>query len=167
MRRYRVLALTAATAVAVGLAAPTAAAWDRPPNSGTSITVTPTTVPRGGQLTIEVEAPECRASGGSVTSPVFPDTPLQPRSGSNALVANPRVNSNAGQGLYDITVRCDGRIFTKPAAFTVIGGVQGGLGGSVTGTTGTDIALGGGLVAAAALGGGVVVMRRRAVAQGL
>jgi hypothetical protein len=140
-----------------------AAAWDNPPPSRTSITVSPTSVPRGGQLTIEVDAPECRASGGSVTSPVFPDTALQPRPGSRALVANPRVNSNAGQGLYDVTVRCDGRIFSKPAAFTVIGGVMGGLGGSVTGTTGADAAIGGALVAAA-LGGGVVVMRRRAVA---
>ncbi|MFC8147451.1 hypothetical protein ACFUKV_37785 [Streptomyces paradoxus] len=73
------------------------------------------------------------------------------------------VNSNARPGPYDVTVTCDGRTLTKPQAFTVIGGVRGGIGGSTTtGATPTDMAIGGGLVAAAVVGGGVFWMRRRA-----
>ncbi|MEV0238558.1 hypothetical protein AB0I06_01250 [Streptomyces sp. NPDC050674] len=73
------------------------------------------------------------------------------------------INSNARPGSYDITVTCNGRTLTKPQAFTVIGGVRGGIGGSsTTGATPTDMAIGGGLVAAAVVGGGVFWMRRRA-----
>jgi hypothetical protein len=73
------------------------------------------------------------------------------------------IHSNARPGSYDITVDCNGRRMTKPQAFTVIGGVRGGIGGSsTTGATPTDVAIGGGLVAAAVVGGGVFWMRRRA-----
>ncbi|MEG8280239.1 hypothetical protein Q5694_28830 [Streptomyces sp. AHA2] len=73
------------------------------------------------------------------------------------------IHHNARPGSYDITVTCNGRTLTKPQAFTVIGGVRGGIGGSsTTGATPTDMAIGGGLVAAAVVGGGVFWMRRRA-----
>jgi LPXTG-motif cell wall-anchored protein len=72
------------------------------------------------------------------------------------------INSSANPGSYDITVNCNGKTLTKPQAFTVIGGVRGGLGGSSsTGATPTDIAIGGGLVGLALIGGGVFWMRRR------
>ncbi|MER7900431.1 hypothetical protein ABTX62_31110 [Streptomyces sp. NPDC096046] len=72
------------------------------------------------------------------------------------------INNNARPGSYDITVTCNGRTLTKPQAFTVIGGVRGGIGGSsTTGASPTDMAIGGGLVAAAVVGGGVFWMRRR------
>ncbi|MEU3859511.1 hypothetical protein AB0F03_19405 [Streptomyces sp. NPDC028722] len=72
------------------------------------------------------------------------------------------VDRDARPGRYDITVRCDGRTLTRPAAFTVIGGVQGGIGGSRTsGATPTDMAIGGSLVATALIGGGAFWLRRR------
>jgi hypothetical protein len=73
-----------------------------------------------------------------------------------------RVNSDARPGPYEITARCDRQTLTRPNAFTVIGGVRGGLGGGTeTGATRTDMAIGGGLVAAAVVGGAVFWMRRR------
>ncbi|MFF5968888.1 hypothetical protein ACFY64_35395 [Streptomyces collinus] len=83
--------------------------------------------------------------------------------GSGTARGTAIINSNARPGPYDITVDCNGRRMTKPQAFTVIGGVRGGIGGSsTTGATPTDVAIGGGLVAAAVVGGGVFWMRRRA-----
>ncbi|MFJ4240961.1 hypothetical protein ACIP17_10160 [Streptomyces iakyrus] len=83
--------------------------------------------------------------------------------GSGTARGTAIINSNARPGSYDITVECNGRRMTKPQAFTVIGGVRGGIGGSsTTGATPTDVAIGGGLVAAAVVGGGVFWMRRRA-----
>lgn len=159
MRRFRALAVSAATAAAVGLAVPTAAAWNNPDD----ITVTPGTVAPGGLLTVTVNAPECRAPGSTVESQAFPRTELQPapRDGRSEFIANVRVFRDAARGPYDVTARCDGTTLTKRNAFTVIGGVAGGLGGSISGPrTGTDMAIGGGLVAAA-LGGGVFLVRRR------
>ncbi|MFE0513773.1 hypothetical protein, partial [Streptomyces sp. NPDC058964] len=72
------------------------------------------------------------------------------------------VNNDAQPGQYDITVNCNGRSLIRPGAFTVIGGVRGGLGGSISsGATKTDVAIGGGLVASAVIGGGVFWLRRR------
>ncbi|MGI5365878.1 hypothetical protein [Streptomyces iakyrus] len=83
--------------------------------------------------------------------------------GSGTARGTAIINSDARPGPYDITVDCNGRRMTKPQAFTVIGGVRGGIGGSsTTGATPTDVAIGGGLVAAAVVGGGVFWMRRRA-----
>lgn len=89
---------------------------------------------------------------------------LSPIHGANETArGTATIRNNARPGPYDITVRCDGRTLTKPHAFTVIGGVRGGIGGSsTTGATPTDVAIGGGLVTAAAVGGGVFWMRRRA-----
>ncbi len=161
MRRYRALAVSAVTAAVVGLAAPMAAAWDDDHDDPKAITVTPSVIAPGGQLRVTVDTPECRSVGGSISSPAFPSTQLRTDS-SGRPSATVTVNQNASRGTYDITARCDGRTITRSAAFTVIGGVQGGLGGSSMGATATDIAIGAGLVAAAALGGGVVMMRRRA-----
>ncbi|MFI8209860.1 hypothetical protein [Streptomyces werraensis] len=73
------------------------------------------------------------------------------------------IHQDARPGSYDITVHCSGRSLTRPAAFTVIGGVRGGIGGSsTTGATPTDMAIGGSLVAAAVVGSGFFWMRRRA-----
>ncbi|GHH71489.1 hypothetical protein GCM10018793_06730 [Streptomyces sulfonofaciens] len=158
MRRFRALAVSAVTAAAVGLAVPTAAAWNDPDN----ITVTPSVIARGGQLTVSVDAPECRTPGSTVESEAFPRTELQPVAGSNRVTATVRVFRNAARGSYDVTARCDGSTLTRRNAFTVIGGVQGGLGGSSKGVAGSDMAIGGGLVAAALLGGGLVLRHRRA-----
>ncbi|MDH6223231.1 MULTISPECIES: hypothetical protein [Streptomyces] len=159
--RTRALAVSAAAFAAIGLAAPTAGAWSDP----TSISVSPSTIAPGGQLTVTVEGSACRMPGSTVTSPAFPSTPLTPVSGSSSKsTATVRVNSNATAGAQSITVRCgEGKTLTRSNAFTVLGGVRGGLGGSsLTGATPTDIAIGGGLVAAAGLGGGFFWMRRRA-----
>ncbi|MFE6287258.1 hypothetical protein [Streptomyces sp. NPDC057877] len=157
MRRTRALAASGAAIAALGLAAPAAVAWDTPSN----IVALPSVIARGGQLTVTVDG--CR-NGGTMTSGAFPTSRLTPIHGANETAkGTATINSNARPGPYDITVNCGGRTLTRPAAFTVIGGVRGGIGGSSTsGATPTDMAIGGGLVAAAVIGGGVFWMRRRA-----
>ncbi|MFF5570323.1 hypothetical protein [Streptomyces luteogriseus] len=169
MRNTRALAVAGAAVAALGLSAPAAVAWETPSN----ITALPSVIARGGQLTITVDG--CRG-GGVATSNAFSPTRLSPVGGGGKGSEGDRggagngtargtalINSDARPGPYDITVDCNGRRMTKPQAFTVIGGVRGGLGGSTTtGATPTDVAIGGGLVAAAVVGGGVFWMRRRA-----
>ncbi|MFE1247987.1 hypothetical protein [Streptomyces sp. NPDC058735] len=158
MRNTRALAVAGAAVAALGLSAPAAVAWDSPSN----IMVLPSVIARGGQLTITVDG--CK-HGGTATSSAFPTTTLSPVHGGRNEMAKgtATVHSNARPGPYDVTVTCNGRSLTKPQAFSVIGGVRGGIGGSsTTGATPTDVAIGGGLVAAAAVGGGVFWMRRRA-----
>lgn len=157
MRNIRALAVAGAAVAALGLSAPAAVAWQKPSN----IVVLPSVIARGGQLTITADG--CR-HGGTASSSAFPTTNLSPVSGhGERATGTATVNSNARPGPYDITVTCNGRTLTKPQAFTVIGGVRGGIGGSsTTGATPTDMAIGGGLVAAAVVGGGVFWMRRRA-----
>ncbi|MEU4658891.1 hypothetical protein AB0G32_34005 [Streptomyces sp. NPDC023723] len=160
MRNSRALAATGAAVVVtgvLGLAAPTAVAWDTPSN----IVALPSVIARGGQMTVTVDG--CR-DGGTMTSRAFPTTHLTPVRGANETSKGvATINSDARPGSYDITVNCSGRTLTRPAAFTVIGGVRGGVGGSnSSGATPTDIAIGGGLVAAAVAGGGLFWMRRRA-----
>ncbi|MFF3705932.1 hypothetical protein [Streptomyces phaeochromogenes] len=156
MRTNRALAVSAVAFAAVGLAAPTAAAWDNPSN----ITAMPSVIARGGQLSVSVDG--C-PNGGSMTSTAFPQARLSPTGGNNETSkGTATINSSANPGSYDITVHCSGKTLTKPQAFTVIGGVRGGLGGSsTTGATPADIAIGGGLVGLALIGGGVFWMRRR------
>ncbi|MDL5205167.1 hypothetical protein [Streptomyces sp. ALI-76-A] len=162
MRNSRALAVAGAAAVAVvGLAAPAAVAWNSPSN----IVALPSVIARGGQLTVTVDG--C-PKGGTMTSNAFPATALTPISGTNETSkGTATINANASPGSYSITVRCQGTgTLTNPAAFTVIGGVRGGLGGSSsTGATPTDMAIGGGLVAAAVIGGGLFWMRRRSEKQ--
>ncbi|MCZ4516127.1 hypothetical protein O3Q52_50095 [Streptomyces sp. ActVer] len=156
MRTNRALAVSAVAFAAVGLAAPTAAAWDNPSN----ITAMPSVIARGGQLAVTVDGcPE----GGTMTSTAFPQASLTPVNSNNETSkGTATINRSANPGSYDITVHCSGKTLTKPQAFTVIGGVRGGLGGSsTTGATPTDIAIGGGLVGLALIGGGVFWMRRR------
>ncbi|MDX6361621.1 hypothetical protein ACFVYF_08820 [Streptomyces sp. NPDC058274] len=158
MRTTRALAVSAVAAAVVGLAAPAASAWDSPSN----IVAMPSVIAQGGQLTVTVDGSSCQMRDSTVSSPVFPTTPLRRVSGNTAS-ATVTIDRNARPGSYDITARCgENRSLTRPAAFTVIGGVRGGLGGSTSsGATPTDMAIGGGLVATAAVGGGVFWMRRR------
>ncbi|MYQ91770.1 hypothetical protein GTY20_10725 [Streptomyces sp. SID4946] len=122
------------------------------------IVVSPSVVAAGGRLTVTVQG--CRR-GGEMASRAFRTAPLTPfRDDTSRGVVY--VNRNARAGRYDISVRCDGRTITRPRAFTVIGGVNGGLGGSRTsGATTTDMAIGGGLVGVALIGGGAYWLRRR------
>ncbi|MBC9725963.1 hypothetical protein [Streptomyces sp. TRM68367] len=161
MRTTRALAATSAAVAALGLAAPAAAAWDGVHANPRNIVALPSVIARGGQLTITVDG--C-PQGGTATSDAFPSTTLTPIHGANQTAkGTATVRTNARPGAHNITVTCDSRTLTKPNAFTVIGGVRGGVGGSSsTGATPTDIAIGGGLVAAAVVGGGVFWMRRRA-----
>lgn len=161
MRKSRALAVSAVAVAAVGLAAPAAVAWDSPSN----IVSLPGVIARGGQLTVTVDG--CR-NGGTMTSNAFPQASLTsvPGSSTESARGTARVNSNARPGSYDITVNCSGKSLTKPAAFTVLGGTSGGLGGSSsTGATPADMAIGGALVAASAVVGGVFWTRRRAEKQ--
>jgi len=158
MRSTRALAVSATAVAALGLVAPQAAAWD----TASNIVAMPSTIARGGHLTVTVD--EC-PNGGHMTSRAFPRASLSPiRNHSETSKGNATVSRWASPGAYDITVHCVGRpALTRSAAFTVIGGVRGGLGGSSsTGATPTDMAIGGALVGLALVGGGVFWMRRRA-----
>ncbi|KPI12120.1 hypothetical protein OK074_8984 [Actinobacteria bacterium OK074] len=161
MRTTRALAAGAVAALALGFAAPTASAWSSDPSN---IVALPGVIARGGELTVTVDGTACQTPRSTVSSPVFPTTRLS-SVGNNSATATVTVDRDARPGSYDITVRCGtngNQTLTRPAAFTVIGGVRGGLGGaSTTGATPTDMAIGGGLVAAAVIGGGVFWMRRR------
>ncbi|MHB9857471.1 hypothetical protein [Streptomyces sp. YIM S03343] len=162
MRTTRALAASAVAVAALGLAAPVAVARDGMGGGGPSnIVALPSVIARGGQLSVSVD--NC-PTGGTMTSDAFPTASLTPVGGSSQMArGTATVNRNAMPGPHSITVNCNGRTLTNPAAFTVIGGVRGGLGGSSSsGATPADIAIGGGLVAAAAVGGGLFWMRRRA-----
>ncbi|MFH0172734.1 hypothetical protein ACIA6D_01745 [Streptomyces cacaoi] len=164
MRITRFLAASAVSAAAVaslGVAAPAAVARDGMGANPSNIVALPAVIARGGQMTVTVDG--C-PGGGTMTSAAFPQANLTPINGANQTAkGTATINDNARPGTYDITVNCSGRTLTRPAAFTVIGGVRGGLGGSTTtGATPTDMAIGGGLVAAAVVGGGLFWMRRRA-----
>ncbi|MBO7937401.1 MULTISPECIES: hypothetical protein [Streptomyces] len=163
MRKPRIVAasaVSAAAAVALGLAAPAAVARDGMTANPRNVVVQPSVIARGGQITVSVDG--CPA-GGHMTSSAFPQSNLTPVNGvGQSARGTATINDNARPGPYDITVYCSGQTLTAPAAFTVIGGVRGGLGGSSsTGATPTDMAIGGGLVAAAAAGGALFWMRRR------
>ncbi|MFG2550277.1 hypothetical protein [Streptomyces sp. NPDC048581] len=164
MRTTRALAAAATAVAALGLAAPAATARDGVPVGPvgpSNIVALPSVIARGGQLTITVDG--C-PQGGTATSDAFRRTSLFPVGGSTAK-GSATVDNRARPGAHSVTVRCSnsGRPLTHPNAFTVIGGVRGGLGGSTsTGATPTDMAIGGGLIALAVVGGGVFWMRRRA-----
>ncbi|MEU0673536.1 hypothetical protein ABZ330_11655 [Streptomyces sp. NPDC006172] len=163
-RLLRASAVSAAVAAALATAAPAAVARDGmpiSPNSPSNILALPSVIARGGQLTITVDG--C-PTGGTMSSSAFRIANLTPfpgvRGSSKGVAA---VDINAGPGTHGITVNCNGRTLSNPAAFSVIGGVRGGLGGSTSdGATPTDVAIGGGLVTAAVVGGGLFWMRRRA-----
>ncbi|MER5428345.1 hypothetical protein [Streptomyces sp. NPDC002588] len=164
MRTTRLLtasAVSAAAVAALGLAAPVAAARDGMNVNPSNIVVLPQVIARGGQITVTVDG--CPA-GGTMTSDAFGTATLTSLNGANQTArGTATISGNARPGTYDITVTCSGRSLTSPRAFTVLGGVRGGLGGgSSIGATPTDLAIGGGLVAAAVAGGGVFWMRRRA-----
>lgn len=157
MRTTRALVVSATALAAVGLAAPAASAWDQP----TSVTAAPSVIAPGGQLVLTVNGSACTTPGSTISSNAFPATKLKSM-GGNTATATVTVNANATAGSYSVTTNCENRPKTFTGAFTVIGGVRGGLGGSSsTGATPTDMAIGGGLVAAALVGGGVFWMRRR------
>jgi LPXTG-motif cell wall-anchored protein len=130
------------------------------PIGPSNIVALPSVIARGGQLTITVDG--C-PQGGTATSTAFRPTILNPVGGSTAK-GTATIDRKARPGAHSITVHCvnAGRPLTHPNAFTVIGGVRGGLGGSTsTGATPTDMAIGGGLIAVALVGGGLFWMRRR------
>ncbi|MFE7168770.1 hypothetical protein [Streptomyces sp. NPDC057616] len=158
MTTHRALAVSAAAVAAFGLAAPAAQA-DGMNINPSNIVALPSVIARGGQLTITVDG--C-PTGGTATSEAFRSTPLTPVDHTQTSRGTATVNRDARNGSHSITVNCGGKTLTNPAAFTVIGGVQGGLGGSSSsGATPTDMAIGGGLVAAAVVAGGFFWLRRR------
>ncbi|GGX75676.1 hypothetical protein [Streptomyces anandii] len=122
------------------------------------IVVAPNVIARGGRLSVAVNG--CR-TGGNASSPAFSTIPLRPVGGEVARgIAT--VRPDARPGSYEVRVNCGGRTLVRPNAFTVVGGVRGGVGGgTTTGATRADMAIGGGLVAAGVLGGATVWLRRR------
>ncbi|WP_330336505.1 hypothetical protein [Streptomyces sp. NBC_00557] len=122
------------------------------------ILVTPGVLPAGGRLTVSVEG--C-PDGGTMSSRAFPATGLD-ASGGGASRAGVRLDRDARPGRYDLTVRCDGTALVRPDAFTVLGGVHGGVGGNrAAGATPSDMAAGAALVTLSVVGGGTYWLRRR------
>ncbi|MGX2993131.1 hypothetical protein JNUCC64_02365 [Streptomyces sp. JNUCC 64] len=183
MRSFRALVVSTAVVAAVGVAAPVATAGNDQNNNSNNnqnnhqnnnndngaigdITAHPSVIAAGGRLTVTVDGRSC--GNGFVESPVFERTRLtglgrDDRDGRGTATATVTVHRFASAGSHEITAECDGRRHTRHHAFTVIGGVRGGLGGSSeSGATRTDMAIGGGLVALAAVGGGFFWLRRRA-----
>ncbi|MFJ4516193.1 hypothetical protein [Streptomyces sp. NPDC088816] len=125
-----------------------------------NIVPTPGVIARGGQLVVTIDG--CR-NGGTMSSNVFSRATVRPFDGAGERAQGVvTIRDDARPGTYDITVDCNGRRLTRAGAFTVVGGVRGGVGGgTTTGATPADMAIGGGLMAAGAVGGGVLWMRRR------
>lgn len=161
MLSTRALAVSAVAVAALGLATPVSVARDGMNMNPSNIVALPSVIARGGQLTITVD--NC-PTGGTATSDAFQrPAQLTPVHGTNTARGTATVSNNATPGSHSITVNCNGRTLTNPNAFTVIGPVTGGVGGSSsTGATPTDMAIGAGLVAAAVVGGGAFWLRRRA-----
>lgn len=158
MRTTRALAAAGAAIAVLGLAAPAAVARDGMNLNPSNAVALPSVIARGGQLTITVN--NCNREA-TVSSDAFPATKLTVAAG-NVATGTATVNQNAATGSHSMSVVCGNGTVINPTAFTVIGGVRGGLGGSSsTGATPTDMAIGGGLVALAVIGGGVFWMRRR------
>ena len=158
MRTTRALAAAGAAVAVLGLATPVAVAKDGMNLSPSNVVALPSVIARGGQLTITVN--NCTAPA-TASSDAFPTITLRVGQG-NVATGRATVNQNARTGSHSISVVCRNGTVINPTAFTVIGGVRGGLGGSSsTGATPTDMAIGGGLVALAVIGGGVFWMRRR------
>ncbi|MFJ9903242.1 hypothetical protein ACIRVK_10120 [Streptomyces sp. NPDC101152] len=161
MRTTRALAAAAAAVAALGIAAPAADARDGMHISPSNIVALPSVIARGGQLTITVN--NCNGPDATASSDAFPTVRLRTEDRSGLATGTATVSRDARQGPHSISVVCRNGTVINPNAFTVIGAVQGGLGGSnSSGATPTDVAIGGGLVAAAVVGGGVFWMRRRA-----
>jgi hypothetical protein len=157
MRTTRALAVAGAAVAVLGLAVPSAVARDGMNLSPSNAVALPSVIARGGQLTITVN--NC-TSPATVSSDAFPNARLT--GNNNLATGTATVNANAATGSHSISVVCRNGTVINPTAFTVIGGVRGGLGGSSSaGATPTDMAIGGGLVALAVIGGGVFWMRRR------
>ncbi|MEU6008908.1 hypothetical protein [Streptomyces sp. NPDC047453] len=144
----------------VGPGAGLGGAPGRGPGGVQSIVPSPGVIARGGQLVVTIDG--CR-NGGTMSSTVFSQSTLRPFDGAGERARGVvTIRDDARPGTYDITVDCNGRRLTRPEAFTVVGGVRGGVGGgTITGATPADMAIGGGLMAAGAVGGGVLWMRRR------
>ncbi|MET8804412.1 hypothetical protein [Streptomyces sp. NPDC004546] len=117
----------------------------------------PGVLPAGGRLAVTVDG----CDDGTMSSRVFATTELDRRRDDSSR-GTAHVDGDARPGRYDIAVDCDGRTLIRPAAFTVLGGVQGGVGGGrPTGSTPADMAIGAGLVTLAVVGGGASWVRRR------
>ncbi|MGJ5756426.1 hypothetical protein FB563_7182 [Streptomyces puniciscabiei] len=122
-----------------------------------NIVAKPGVLPAGGRLAVTVDG----CHGGTISSPAFRTTQFNAFQDDTAR-GTINVDRDARPGRYEIRIRCEGRTLIRPAAFTVLGGVQGGVGGGrSTGATPVDMAIGAGLVTLAVVGGGAFWLRRR------
>ncbi|MGW7819806.1 hypothetical protein ACWGLF_17020 [Streptomyces puniciscabiei] len=122
-----------------------------------NIVARPGVLPAGGRLAVTVNG----CHGGTMSSPVFRTTQFNAFQ-DDAARGTINVDRDARPGRYEVRIRCEGRTLVRPAAFTVLGGVQGGVGGGrSSGATPADMAIGAGLVTLAVVGGGAFWLRRR------
>ncbi|MDI3421992.1 hypothetical protein [Streptomyces luteolus] len=163
MRPAHLLGSLAVSSLAVVGVAGAAVAEPQP-----SLSITPSPAPPGASVVVSVSG-GCTASSATATSDAFTrSVPLSSGSGG-FYTGNATIKRNARPGSHTVDVACPGG-GTSTYSITVAGpsaspsptrGVRGGLGGAHEGTTGTDIAIGVGLVALAGAGT-VAVLRRRA-----
>ncbi|MFI1068917.1 hypothetical protein [Streptomyces puniciscabiei] len=122
-----------------------------------NVVARPGVLPAGGRLAVTVDG----CHGGTMSSPVFRTAQFNAFQDDTAR-GTIKVDRDARPGRYEIRIRCEGRTLVRPAAFTVLGGVQGGVGGGrSSGATPVDMAIGAGLVTLAVVGGGAFWLRRR------
>lgn len=132
-----------------------------------SLSITPSPAPPGSSVVVSVSG-GCTADSATATSDAFTASVPLSTGSAGIYTGNATIKPTATPGSHNVSVACPGGA-TSTYSITVSGssaspaparGVRGGVGGAMDGTTGTDIAIGVGLVALAGAGT-VLVLRRR------
>ncbi|NBE52569.1 hypothetical protein [Streptomyces boluensis] len=159
MRPAHLLGSLALSTLAVVGAAGAAVADEQP-----SLSISPSPGTPGESVVVSVSG-GCSASSATATSDAFTTSVPLSTGSAGIYTGNATIRRNATPGSHSVSVACPGG---ATSTYTItIGrstpeplGVRGGLGGAQEGTTGTDIAIGTGLVALAGAGTALVLRRR-------
>ncbi|MFG2296918.1 hypothetical protein [Streptomyces sp. NPDC048603] len=121
-----------------------------------------TTVSPGGRVGLNLQG--CGTRTGRVTSTAFGELQLTPGNlESTTLIGTAQVYRDARSGAHAVVFECGGAGGERVTLTLQVtsGAARGGTGGSISGVSPTEIAIGGSL-AAGALGAGIWLLRRRA-----
>ncbi|MDI3387875.1 hypothetical protein QIS99_16955 [Streptomyces sp. B-S-A8] len=124
-----------------------------------SLSITPSPAPPGASVVVSVSG-GCTASSATATSDAFTARVPLSMGSAGVYTGNATIKSDAAPGTHKVDVACPGGGTSTYTIQVAARGVRGGLGGVQDGTTGTDIAIGVGLVALAGAGT-IAVLRRR------
>ncbi|MEW2080186.1 hypothetical protein [Streptomyces sp. NPDC005283] len=164
MRAIRVASAALLGVASLALTAPTAAANDSRLTQP-FFTVSPSTVAPGGRVTLSASGCTTPATA---TSGVFDPVTINPGTSTSTMVdadANPgtvytvRFTCGSQVGTFDLTIARSTPTISSTASVSP-GAVQGGLGGSIGGLNGGELAAGTALIVAAATATIYVVRRR-------